>query len=109
MDSPGENTAQYYPQIRCRAEFGPHDGTEDRAGSRNVEKLYHIDFPSRHRNEIHAVSASYRRGFPGRVDTEHFFDYLSINEITDHKCQKADKKRDHWFSVFRTANLHKIS
>ena len=43
----GKDRSQDNPQIRGRTELRPHNGTENRAETGNVQELNHKDFPSR--------------------------------------------------------------
>ena len=105
MHGTRKNAAQNYPQIACRAEFGTHDGAEDRSCSGNVEELDHVNLPCGHGNVIHAVGFCYGRGFTGRVRAEHAVYEGSVNEIAQDKGCDAKNKREHAFLHFYTTKL----
>ena len=95
MDGSGEDASEDDPEVGGRTELGAHDGTEDRTGSRNVQELDHKYFPSGHRDEVDAVGFGDRRGGPGCIGAEHFFDKSPVEEIPDDKGSQTEEERIH--------------
>ena len=68
---------------------------EDRSQSGDVQKLDHKDFPSWHRNIIHAVLVRIGRSLPFGIYAENTFDEFTVDEITYDECNKATNKSNH--------------
>ena len=92
----GKDASEHNPEVAGRAKLGTHDGTEDRARSRNVEELDHVHLPAGHGNEVHAVGLGDGRGGPMGIGAEDAVYEGSVNEIAQDKGHDADKKRKHY-------------
>ena len=55
MNGSGKNASKHYPKIGCGAKEDAHNGSEDGAGTGNVEELDEEDSPCWHGNEIDSV------------------------------------------------------
>ena len=91
----GKNTTQNYPQVCRGSELGTHYGAEDRAGSCDVKELDHEDLPSGQGDVVYAVGLAYGRGNAVLVRAEDFVYELAVNQVTQHKCDYAEKERYH--------------
>lgn len=95
----GKDAAQHYPQVRRRAELGPHDGAEDRSQSGNVEKLNHKYLPRGKRDVVHPVSHGQGRRLTV-VRAEDTLHKATINKIAGNQRQQAKCKCNHGYVCF---------
>ena len=95
MHRPGKDTPEDNPKERGRTEFSPHDSTEDRSQTRNIQELNHEYLPRRHRDVVHAILKCVSRRRTLRVNTENTLDKLAVNEVTNDKSQEATCKCNH--------------
>ena len=63
VHSTSKDTSEDDPEERRDTEERPHDGAEDRSCASDIEELYHIHFPRRHRDIINAVLHGVGRRF----------------------------------------------
>ena len=87
----GKDAAQHNPQVGRRAEPHAHDGTENRARSRNVQELNHEHLPCGQRHKVHTVGEANSGGL-AVIGTHHALHDGTVNEVAHHKGNKADNK-----------------
>ena len=81
VDGPGENAAEYDPQIGGGTEFGSHDGSEDGPRSRDIEELDHKDPPAWHLDIVDAVRLFDGGRRLGGIRPENLFCKFSVKQI----------------------------
>ena len=85
VNGSGKDTSEHNPQIGRRAELRSHDGSEDRSGAGDVQKLNHEYLPAGKHNEVDSVVYPYGRSL-AVVGRENLLNQLSIEHIAKHKC-----------------------
>ena len=92
VDCSAEDTAQHNPEESRRAEQYTLYGTEDWARTGNIEKLYEIDFPRRHRDKVHTILRGITRRRSVGIRTDYALNYFSINKIAQDQSYETDNK-----------------
>ena len=86
-----KDAAEDYPQIGRRTELRTHDGTKDRAGTGNVQKLNHKNLPTRKHHVVKTVGLC-NGGSHTVVGTENTLYEAAIEHITQNESNKAQSK-----------------
>ena len=90
MHGTHEDSAQSNPQKGHGAETGTHNGTEDGAYTRNVEKLNKEGAPARHGDIINPVVERSRGDRCLLVNLANTVEIGSIEEVGSNECNKTN-------------------
>ena len=95
VDRTGKNRTEGDPQENHRAPQSAAQSAEDRAETRDVQKLDHKQLPLRQNHVVHAIVDLDSRRFTV-VRAEGLFDDATVNEVAaDQQCE-ADQKAKHF-------------
>ena len=90
-----EDASEDNPQVSNRSELGTHNGTKDGACTRDIQKLNHKHLPVRKYDVIHPVGLSHS-GCHTVIGAEYVCYKTAIEQITQNKSQKAQRKCNHF-------------
>ena len=87
--------AEHYPKISSRTKEDAHDGTEDGACARDVEKLYEKHTPGGHGNIVHPIGLGKAGSGTLLIDPKDLLHHCPIYQIAQYQGKQRNTKCNH--------------